>query len=40
MKEFIGSFMSMMTSLIIDGGSASIAGIGLEDMPKSLKSKR
>ncbi|MGL4800942.1 hypothetical protein [Paraclostridium dentum] len=40
MKEFIGSLMDMVTSLVIAGGSASIAGIGLEDMPKSLKSKR
>lgn len=40
MKELIGSLMSMVTSLIVASGSASVAGIGVEDMPKSLKSKR
>ncbi len=40
MKKLIGSLMSMMSVIIIGSGAASVAGIGVEDMPESLKSKR
>ncbi len=40
MKKLIGGLMAMMSVLIIGGGAASVAAIGVEDMPKSLKEKR
>nr|WP_317331416.1 hypothetical protein [uncultured Romboutsia sp.] len=40
MKKLIGGLMAMMSVLIIGSGAASVAAIGVEDMPKSLKEKR
>ncbi|CEK32753.1 Uncharacterised protein [[Clostridium] sordellii] len=40
MKKIIGSLMAMMSVILISSGAASIAGIGVEDMPESLKAKR
>lgn len=39
-KKLLGSLMAMLSILIVGAGSASLAAIGVEDMPKSLKEKR
>lgn len=39
-KKILGSFMAMLSIIVIGAGSASMAAIGVEDMPKSLKGKR
>lgn len=40
MKKLIGSLMSILSVIIVGSGAASVAGIGVEDMPDSLKAKR
>lgn len=40
MKKLIGNLMAMISGVIIGSGTASVAGIGVEDMPESLKAKR
>ncbi len=37
-KKILGSLMAMLS--IVCSGAASMVGIGVEDMPKSLKDKR
>lgn len=39
-KRMIGNLMALLTVLVIGTGSASLAGIGTEEMPNSLKNKR
>ncbi len=39
-KKIIGSLMDVFSMAIISTGTASMAGIGVEDMPESLKEKR
>lgn len=39
-KKIIGSLMSIFSMVIISIGTASMAGVGVEDMPESLKEKR
>ena len=35
-----GSLMAMLSIVVVSSGAASMVGIGVEDMPKSLKDKR
>ena len=39
-KKILGSLMEMISIVFVSGGTASMVGIGVEDMPKSLKEKR
>ena len=39
-KKIFGSFMAMLSIFVVSSGAASMVGIGVEDMPKSLKDKR
>lgn len=32
--------MAMISIVVVSGGTASMVGVGVEDMPKSLKEKR
>ena len=39
-KKIFGSLMAMLSIVFVSGGTASMVGIGVEDMPKSLKERR
>lgn len=39
-KKMMGSLMAVFSILVISTGAASMAGIGVEEMPESLKEKR
>ena len=39
-KKILGSLMAMISIVFVSGRTASMVGIGVEDMPKSLKEKR
>ena len=39
-KKIFGSLMAMLSIVVVSSGAASMVGIGVEDMPKSLKVKR
>ncbi len=39
-KKIFGSLMAMLSIVVVSGGAASMVGIGVEDMPKSLKDRR
>ena len=36
-KKCIGSFILMLSAIMINAGNASIDTIGVEEMPKSMK---
>ena len=39
-KKIFGSLKAMLSIVVVSSGAASMVGIGVEDMPKSLKDKR
>ena len=39
-KKCIGSFILMLSAIMINEGNASIATIGVEEMPESIKKLR
>ena len=39
-KKIFGSLMEILSIVVVSSGAASMVGIGVEDMPKSLKDKR
>ena len=39
-KKILGSLMAMISIVFVSGGTAYMVGIGVEDMPKSLKERR
>ena len=39
-KKIFGSLMAMLSIVVVSSGAASMVGIGVEDMPKSLKERR
>ena len=39
-KKIFGSLMAMLSIVVVSSWAASMVGIGVEDMPKSLKDKR
>ena len=38
--KYLGCFMLALTSLTINAGNASIAMVGIEEMPESIKNLR
>ncbi len=40
MSKYIGGFFLALCSLIVITGAASMFGIGIEDMPESIKKQR
>ena len=39
-KKIFGSLMAMLSIVVVSSGAASMVGICVEDMPKSLNDKR
>ena len=39
-KKIFGSLMAMLSIVVVSSGAAYMVGIGVEDMPKSIKDKR
>lgn len=39
-KKIFGSLMAILSIVFVNGGASSMVGIGVEDMPKTLKDKR
>ncbi len=40
MKKFLGKFILLLSALTITLGPASTLGVGLEEMPESMKNLR
>ncbi|SFC27787.1 hypothetical protein [Clostridium uliginosum] len=40
MKEYIGRFLMMLSNAMITASPASLAGVGVEEMPESMKKFR
>lgn len=40
LKKYLGSFILMLSVFVVNAGNASIAAIGIEEMPESIKKSR
>lgn len=40
MKKYLGCFILMLTSVMINSGTASVLTVGVEEMPESMKGLR
>lgn len=40
LKKYLGSFVLMLSVIIANTGNASLAAIGVEEMPESMKKSR
>ena len=40
LKKHVGAMLLLLVTIVSNTGAASLWGIGLEDMPDSLKEKR
>ena len=40
LKKYLGSFVLMLSVFLANVGNASIAAIGVEEMPESIKKSR
>ena len=39
-KKYLGSFVLLLAAILVNAGPASLAGIGMEEMPESIKKLR
>lgn len=39
-KNYLGSFVLLLAAILVNAGPTSLAGIGVEEMPESIKKLR
>ena len=39
-KKYLGSFVLLLATILVNAGPTSLAAIGLEEMPESIKKLR